>query len=132
MAALLIASAQEPVRRQLAEWLRREDREVISVPSGCDALMTVLTRDVAVAFVDLDLAEVPGPKAVRLLRQCRPRLPVVVVADNLVPCSLGGLRDAGIFFTMLKPLDRAEVEEVAASALRRGAAGRSSQPAPPV
>lgn len=128
MAAVLIASAQETVRRQLAEWLRDGGREVVSVPSVSDALMAVLTREVGVAFVDLDVVELPGLKAVQLFRQCRPRLPVVVLATELAPGSLGGLRGAGIFFTLLKPLDRAEVEGVAASALE-WAARRRPRPA---
>jgi CheY-like chemotaxis protein len=119
MTRLLIATADEAADRQLAEWLCREGRELISVPSASEALMTVMTREVDLAFVDLDLEELSGPRAVQLIRQCRPRLPVVILAGELTPGSLARIRGAGIFFTLLKPLDRAEVEAVAASALGR-------------
>ncbi len=125
MAWFLIASADESTRRQLADWLSEGGRELVSVASGSDALMTVLQLEVDVAFVDLELQDVPGPKAVQLIRRVRPRLPIVVLARELTPQSLGDIHSAGIFFTLLKPLDKAEVGEVAASALGKAGGSRA-------
>ncbi len=130
MTRLLVASADEAAHRQLGQWLCRAGDELISVSSASDALLTLMTREVDLAFLDLDLQELSGPKAVQLMRQCRPRLPVVVLASELAPGSLGRIRGAGVFFTLLKPLDRAEVEEVAASALRRRGGARGAGPRP--
>lgn len=128
MARLLIASAEESTRRQLVEWLSKDGRELVSVTSTSDALMTVLGLDVDIAFIDLELQDVPGPKAIQLIRRVRPRLPIIILAGELAPASLGRIRGAGIFFTLLKPLDRAEVEEVAASALRKPGRGQAELP----
>lgn len=116
---VVVASADPATRARLAGWLARGGWDVVAVRDAGEALLKVVETGAAVAFVDLEDQEAAGARSVEMMRVARPALPVVVITRDLSGQWLGRIAKAAPYLLMMKPLDRLEVEDVAASAVRR-------------
>lgn len=114
--SVLLASADPQVQQDVQAVVASQDLPLTMTSSGGDALLLVLTKEVALAVVDLVLDDLPGAKTIALIKQCRPRLPLLVVASQDSPEA--EVRGLGVFYYLTKPLDREEFREAVSSALR--------------
>lgn len=130
MVRVLVVSAEDRTRATLEDWLATRERRVVGVRDIREGVAEVLDGEADVAFVDVDGQEAACARAVRVIRRARPWLPVVVLSKDTGQGSLGAIPGTGVFCTMVKPIDRLEVEEVATSAVRHVTTDGRAQGAP--
>lgn len=101
-AKILVVEDVEPVRLLFSRMLSGE-HEVTLVADGEEALRYFASEEYDVAVIDLGLAEIPGDRIGRLLRQTDPLLVTVLISGWELPED--DPRVKGFDFRMQKPFD---------------------------
>ena len=107
MEGILLFEDDERVRRMVERWLSRRGFQVTSVAHARQAVDMALTTGPAVILMDLDLPEVDGFQATRLLK-ADPRtsgIPVVALTAHAMPGDHNAALAAGCDGFETKPID---------------------------
>jgi DNA-binding NtrC family response regulator len=113
---ILLADDEPNCSRILAEVLVRDGHRVIVTPDGSRARQELLSQDeLGLVIAELAVPEVDGFELLRVARQARPGLPVILMSEfGTVETAVTALR-RGAFHYFQKPLDidavRATVKE---------------------
>jgi DNA-binding response OmpR family regulator len=116
----LIASSLEETRKQVAAFLLERDYRVKAVAGGGEALLALVDEEPDLIILDLQIGGIPGFQALELMKRLRPKVPLVVLSDDLSMETGSRVLEKGVFFYFLKPLDLSLLGEVIECALRRG------------
>ena len=83
-----------------------------------DVVLSMLEGDVDLAILDLDMKGELGLKTIDIIKKSRAGIPLVVISGD--PSITTGRRvmEKGVFYYLLKPLNKREVKEVIKSALK--------------
>lgn len=118
---ILVASSDRAIRTRLRTLCEASGTDVIEASSIGEAVEAALIWPVAGAVVDLTRDNLLGHRTVELIHQCRPSLPLVVVAE-------GGPAESvtqWVIGSLPEPYGPAEVERVLRSIRTRNGRTRS-------
>lgn len=76
---VLIVDDEAPVRETFGELLKKENYKVSSVASGEEALETIKKEDYDVVLLDIRLPGMSGLEALKLIKEIKPELIVVMI-----------------------------------------------------
>lgn len=125
---VLVADADGAAARALAGRFRHQGFWAYPTTRGAEALTLSRAYPLALAVVDVRLADMPGCELAARLRLVDGRLPVVVTAADSQPESEVAARRAGIVLYAPKPLSMRRLRAVMRKAIDAAAptrAGRS-------
>ncbi len=131
---ILIVDDDETTCETLAAMLRREGYESIRARNGVEALKRIAEYRPALVFMDISMPEMDGFEALRRARETAGEIPVVIMTGQGTMATAITAIQLGAFDYVLKPLDSAQVREVAKKALESAtdlhpvAAGKSPDP----
>jgi len=112
MQGLLIAVQDVACRKQMADTFIDAGYNIIVTNSTADALDGILKKNAQVVLLGSRFDELSAAELVPLLKQCNPRLTIILVcADASLPL-IRKLRSEGIFYHALKPVDGEDKEEI--------------------
>ena len=116
---VIVATTCARTRQDLTDALGTTPHHVTFVAASTDLLRVCLRQGADLALVDLELGPPAGEDLIALLRDVDVDLKVVPLAGPDDVNKEFALRGVGIFYYMLKPIDRDELMAVVESANRR-------------
>ncbi len=114
---ILIVDDDETTCQTLAAMLRREGFDSIQARNGVEALKKIAKDRPALVFMDISMPEMDGFEALRRARETAGEIPVVIMTGQGTMATAITAIQLGAFDYVLKPLDSAQVREVAKKAL---------------
>lgn len=112
MRGLLIADKDLDCRKQMAELFIEAGYNVIVTNSAANALDGILKNTAQVVLLGSEFDELTAADLIPLLKQCNRNLTIILVsADTSLPL-IRKLRNEGIFYHALKPVNGEDKEEI--------------------
>ncbi len=115
---ILIATEDEPFGEYLYHQLSGPDWTLARAKGISDLLREIRRGEVHVLLLDATLEGIPGYDFIPLLKRNNAHLPIIALAeDSSLEMSIR-LRQQGIFFLAMKPIDPAEIRMAVADAIK--------------
>ncbi|MFQ6092858.1 MAG: response regulator [bacterium] len=114
---ILVATNDSETERELTNVLT-EGYIVRTVESSSEALLTLLEKDIDLIVIDLSIDGMTGLETIPIIRRTRPKIPLIVLSDDDSVETGSKVAQEGVFYYALKPLNAAELEQVAKAALK--------------
>jgi DNA-binding response OmpR family regulator len=92
--------------------------DVRFVQRGVKILLEILDNEVDLLILDLDLAGVLGIEILPVIRRLRPRLPVILITDDMNTRIRKMAAELGITYQAYKPISVAETEAIVSATER--------------
>jgi len=115
---VIVADGDEKLRKQLFLCLSNKGYDVRTADSASN-LMREVERSVGIIVMDVDLPGMKAHEMIPLVKRVNPKLPIVVMSASSSIELAQRIRNAGIFFYAMKPIDVGEIETVIESAFRK-------------
>jgi DNA-binding NtrC family response regulator len=112
MLGLLIADEDIDCRKQMAEFFIEAGYNVIVTNSAANALYGILKKTAQVVLLGTKFDELTAADLIPLLKQCNRNLTIILVAANPSLPLIRKLRNEGIFYHALKPVNAEDREEL--------------------
>lgn len=110
---ILLVDRDSEIRRQVASVFRIDGYWVDATDSAAQALSTVLARKTPVVLLGSDFDNlIKIHLLVHLLRKCHPQLAVILISNLESIPLIRALRQEGIYYHALKPVDQDDIEEI--------------------
>ena len=122
MQGLLIADKDLDCRKQMAELFIQAGYNVIVTNSAANALDGILKNSAQVVLLGSAFDDLTAADLIPLLKRCNRKLSIILLADDASLPLLRKLRNEGIFYHALKPVngeDREEIRQVVQCAFQR-------------
>lgn len=116
---ILIACRDKQCGIKLLQLFANRNLTIDSVWEDDDLLLQVLQTDYDVLIYDLEISKADGLKMVRILRKIRPKVPLVVIANDLSRELGGKTLHENVAYCAVKPIYPAAIEKVVFSALNQ-------------
>jgi DNA-binding response OmpR family regulator len=129
VAQLLLVEDDAAIRGALIRVLSERGHAVTSTPSGLAALQHVADSAPDLVLLDLDLPDVSGYEALRMLRAVS-SVPVLVITAEDKEAEIICVLDAGADDYVVKPFGTGQIEAKIRALLRRTSAGAEQRAAP--
>lgn len=115
---ILICDDSKLLRKKLRLDLESLDCEVFEADNGKEAIMKELQYNPDGIFLDIVMPEVGGVEALRVLKQIKPEVPVIMLSSVGTPQKLMETMKLGILDFIKKPHTFQQIERVI-SAIRK-------------
>ncbi len=115
---ILIASEDEPFGEYLYHQLSSPDWSLAQARGISDLLRELRRGEVHVLLLDANLEGIPGYDLIPLLKKINAHLPIIALAEDSSLEMSKRLRQQGIFFLAMKPIDPAEIRTAVADSVR--------------
>lgn len=112
MQGILIVDEDLASRKQMADMLIESGYNVIVTNSIANALYGVLKKTAQVVLLGTSFDELNAADLIPLLKQCNQKLSIILVAADTSLLPIKKLREEGIFYHALKPLDNEDHDEI--------------------
>lgn len=112
MQGILIVDEDLASRKQMADMLIESGYNVIVTNSIANALYGVLKKTAQVVLLGTSFDELNAADLIPLLKQCNQKLSIILVAADTSLLPIKKLREEGIFYHALKPVDSEDHEEI--------------------
>jgi DNA-binding NtrC family response regulator len=122
MQGLLIADKDLDCRKQMAQMFIEAGYNVIVTNSAANALDGILKNTAQVVLLGSGFDDLTAADLIPLLKRCNRNLSIILLADDASLPLLRKLRNEGIFYHALKPVngeDREEIRQVVQCAFQR-------------
>ena len=107
-----IVSADANAVNQMTDILMKHDYTVTIEKSIIKLISSMLEKEICLLILDLDPPQGLNIDSIDIVRKLRPRLPIIVLSvDNSLEM-LKMLVQKGVFYTVFKPIQADEIEEV--------------------
>lgn len=124
MAKVLVVDDEEDVLETLRVLLKSEGHKVLPVREGLAAIELIQSlENIDLMVVDLRMAPVDGMELIRVARQVRPKMGIVVVSAYLDENNIKKVVDLGCKVYVKKPFDVNEVLDAVREELLRTGVG---------
>lgn len=112
MQGILIVDEDLASRKQMADMLIESGYNVIVTNSIANALYGVLKKTAQVVLLGTSFDELNAADLIPLLKQCNQKLSIILVAADTSLLPIKKLREEGIFYHALKPVDSEDHDEI--------------------
>jgi DNA-binding NtrC family response regulator len=122
MQGLLIADKDVDCRKQMAQMFIEAGYNVIVTNSAANALDGILKNNAQVVLLGSGFDDLTAADLIPLLKRCNRKLSIILLANDASLPLLRKLRNEGIFYHALKPVngeDREEIRQVVQCAFQR-------------
>jgi len=122
MQGLLIADKDVDCRKQMAQMFIEAGYNVIVTNSAANALDGILKNTAQVVLLGSGFDDLTAADLIPLLKRCNRKLSIILLANDASLPLLRKLRNEGIFYHALKPVngeDREEIRQVVQCAFQR-------------
>ena len=117
--SILYAISDEGVRGQVFEALNNVDTYSPTwVGNSGDLLLHILDKDVDLAIIDENLVGIAGSKLIAIIKKSRPRIPLIIISSADSKEELARVLEQGVFYFIMKPVEREELRQAVDSALK--------------
>lgn len=107
---------------QLFEHLRgklaQADVHIRLVQRGEKILLEILDNDIDLLILDLDLAGAMGIDMLPVIRRLRPRLPMILITEDMNARIRKTAAEVGLIYQAFKPMTNAETDAIATATAR--------------
>ncbi|HKL49225.1 MAG TPA: response regulator [Desulfuromonadales bacterium] len=112
MRNLLILSEDQETGRRMADLFRKDGYRVTLADSMAVALEGVLKNRSEVVLLGRSYENMDFTQMVTLLKKCNPKVTVILVSAELAPSTMRRVREEGLFYHALEPLDPEDGDEI--------------------
>jgi len=112
MRSILIVDDDRECRNQMAEIFIDAGYEVTATGSVAKAIHGILKKLAQVVVLGTKCDELTAADLIPIMKRCNPRVPIILVAADISLGLLRKLRDEGIFYYALKPVNAEDRQEV--------------------
>lgn len=112
MPGLLIADKDAGTRRKMANLLIEAGYDVMVTDSAAKTIYGVLNKTAEVVLLGTALDEFTPAELVPLLKKCNRDLMIILVADDTPLSLMRKVRQEGIFYHALRPVEPKDDEEI--------------------
>src|SRR4030042_2396219 len=112
MPGLLIGKREAGSRKQMAALLIDAGYDVIVTDSAANAIDNVLKKTAQVLLLGRELGEFNSADLAPILKKCNRDLMIILVADNTPLPLMRKVRQEGIFYHALRPVEPEGEEEI--------------------
>lgn len=116
---VLIADEDEESREMLARYLLKENFSVDTTSVASEVIQKIQNTKVDVLVMDVELKGMKGYEIIPILKKIDPELCIIVTSGNLSLELARKIREEGIFFYAVKPLDLEEIKLAVNDALKK-------------
>jgi len=109
---IIVATLDYSVFRSLSQRLARDDYEICLVQKDAAVLTEILDGQVDLLMLDLELAGVLGLDLLPVIRRIRPRLPVILITDDVTQRIRKVAAEQGITYQVFKPVSAPEADDI--------------------
>jgi len=110
--SIVIASDDPEVTNVIVSILGKKDYFMLITNSKLQALWKVLNQDLRCLIFDFELESDSNIIFINIIKSIRPRLPIIVLSSDNSPEMIKQLTEAGIFYYVLKPIIKDEMEQL--------------------
>ena len=115
---IIVADSDEEVRKRLFLRLSTRGYEVKTTDSASDLIREV-EKVTGIIILDAELSGMKAYEMIPLLKRINPKMPIIVMSASGSVELAQKIRNEGIFFYAMKPIDPDEIETVVESAFRK-------------
>lgn len=108
----LILSSDISLINQVNEMLLSRNMSVYIEKSRISSIWSVLMQDVEFMVIDIDSFSEENIDYIKIIKKIRPKLPLVVLSQDNSVESHSKLKEMGIFYISIKPVDQLEFSMV--------------------
>jgi DNA-binding NtrC family response regulator len=112
MQNILILDDDRECRDKMAEIFTDAGFSVTATSSVSSAIHGIIKKLAQVVVLGTKCEEMPAVDLIPIVRQCNPKMPIILIATELSLGLLRKLRGEGIFYHALKPVNAADREEL--------------------
>ena len=112
MLGLLIAHQDVDCRKQMADLFIEAGYNVIVTNSAADAMAGILKKSAQVVLLGSEFDELTAGDLIPLLKKCNRNLTIILVCADTSLSLIRKLRNEGIFYHSLKPVNGEDKEEL--------------------
>lgn len=109
---IIVASSDSQVRRTVSDLLDPTSNQVRTTPRSSELIRWALDGDFDVFVVDVDLVGMDGVETLSILKQVRPKVPVIMLSSDASHEVSRQIAEIGVFYHFVKPLDAADLMQV--------------------
>lgn len=109
---ILVGTFDYNVYESLKARLNNSGHDVRFVQRGVKVLLEILDHDVDLLILDLDLAGVLGMEILPVIRRLRPRLPVILITDDMNTKIRKMAAELGVTYQAYKPMSTMETDAI--------------------
>ncbi len=113
---VIIASSDSALRRSLSDLLANATDEVRTTPRSGDLIRWVLDGDFDLVIVDVELAGMDGVETLSILKQVRPKVPVIMLSSDASTEMGRRIAEIGVLYHFVKPVRPSDMLEVVRAA----------------
>lgn len=118
---IIVASSDGELRRSLADLLSSSSNHVRTTPRSSELIRWAIDGEADAVVVDVDLVGMDGVEALPILKQLRPKVPIIVLSSGASVEVGRRIAEIGVFYHFVKPVDPSELMQVVQAV---GGAGR--------
>jgi DNA-binding response OmpR family regulator len=115
---IVIGTFEQDVYDHLRDRLSNDDAHVTLVQSGSKLLLELLDNKVDLLILDLDVTGVLGIEILPVIRRLRPRLPIILITDDMNAKIRKIAAEMGVTYQAYKPMSNAETQAIATATER--------------
>jgi DNA-binding NtrC family response regulator len=116
---ILIAYQDDSWVKALSNLLNTKGYRIETTKVVSEVLRKVRGRDSYVVLLDDEMEEINACDLVPLFKKMNPRVPIIVISSQESVGLVKRLRDAGIFYQAMKPVDLEEIRSAVACAFEK-------------
>ena len=120
---IIVASSDGALRQSLADLLESPSNHVQTTSKSSELIQWVLDGNFDAVVVDDDLAGMGGVEALPILKQIRPKLPIIVLSFEVSQEVSRRIAEIGVLYHFVKPVnpsDMLQVVRAIGGAMRNG------------
>jgi len=116
---VLVADADEKSRVSVVKFLLKENLAVDTTSMASEVIQKIQNKKIDVLVMDVELRGMKGYEIIPILKRMDPELCIIVTSSDTSLDLARKIREEGIFFYAVKPLDLEEIKLAVNDALKR-------------
>ena len=114
---IIVADKDKRTRKSIQRFLGIRRQVIKTTTSDVELVRQLIIDEPSLIFLDAFLSATKVFDLIPILKQIRPETPIVVMTDESIPSLEMRVGQQGIFYYLLKPVEKEEIKAVAEDAL---------------
>ena len=115
---IVVGTFDSQIYEHLRLRLESSGFEVVLARRGVKILLEILDNEIDLLILDLDLAGVMGMDILPVIRRIRPRLPIILITEDVNAKIRKVAAELGVTYQAFKPMTNAETNAIAIASER--------------